>query len=470
MKNVLCVLLIVCFASSNAQVVDIELFASGFSRPLDITHAGDDRLFIVERRGEIHIVDPSGNVLPEPFIDLDPVVFNSSNQDERGLLGLAFHPDYSSNGYFYVNYINNEGNTVIARYQVDSNDPNLADPNSAEQIMLIEQPVWNHNGGCLKFGPDGYLYIGMGDGGSANDPGNYSQNRLSLLGKMLRIDVDSQMPYAIPEDNPFANDDFTLDEIWAIGLRNPWRFSFDKETGDLWIGDVGQGFLEEINHQPADSPGGENYGWRCYEGTDFTNLSSNADCQENYTLPVFEVQHQGFTGPCSITGGYVYRGSLYSELMGKYICADYCTGDFYVVESNEDGTWTGEEVAQFPHAVSSFGEDVNGELYFASFASGRIYRIVGENIVSLESVPGLENISIQPNPTSGEVELSLQSSKKLELDLQLIDMTGKLLLTKRFVVDGDLSEWINLEEFPKGSYVLNIVSGKKLVSKQIIVH
>lgn len=465
-------ILIIMFFTANVQgqFIDLELFASGLDNPLDITHAGDDRLFVVERSGKIKIIDAEGTVLSTPFLDIDPIVFNVSNQDERGLLGLAFHPDYATNGYFYVNYIDNSGNTNIARYQADANDPNIADANSRELIMMIEQPVWNHNGGCLKFGPDGYLYIGMGDGGSGNDPDNYSQNRTSLLGKMLRIDVDNGLPYSIPADNPFAEDDFTLDEIWAIGLRNPWRFSFDRETGDLWIGDVGQNFLEEIDFQPSDSPGGENYGWRCYEGTDFTNNSSMSDCQENYVFPVYEMQHQGFTGPCSVTGGFVYRGTKYSELMGKYICADYCTGEFFVVEPDGQGGWNGAEVAQFQHDISTFGEDNEGELYIASFSSGRIYHVVGENIVSNSTIPLLEEVAVNPNPAIGRTQLDLKTNGLLELDIQLIDINGKVVLKKSIQVNGSHQEWIEMEGFASGSYILNISSDTGLLSKQLIIY
>ena len=465
--------IVICFVfgfNLNAQTLELELVASGFNSPLDITHAGDDRLFVVERSGKIKIIDADGNVMPTPYLDIDPIVKNVTNQDERGLLGMAFHPDYETNGYFFVNYIDNDGNTNIARYEVDSNDLNVADSESRELILMIEQPVWNHNGGCLKFGPDGYLYIGMGDGGAGNDPNNNSQNRTSFLGKMLRIDIDNGLPYSIPEDNPFAEDDFTLDEIWAIGLRNPWRYSFDKETGDLWIGDVGQSFLEEIDFQPVDSPGGENYGWRCYEGTDFTNNSSMGNCQENYVEPVFEVQHQGFSGPCSITGGFVYRGTKYSELVGKYICADYCSGDFYVVESDGQGGWSGSQSAKFAHDVSTFGEGSDGELYIASFSSGRIYHLVDKTVTSVDNFPLLESVNVHPNPTSGRTQLDLKSNGLLELDLQLVDMNGKVVLTKTIQVNGNHQEMIDMNGLASGSYILNISSNSSLLSKQLIVY
>jgi len=471
MKNFnLIVIFMVLAVFSQAQITDLAQVATGFNRPLDITHAGDDRLFVVERGGKIRIMELNGTILPEPYLDIDPIVFDASNQDERGLLGMAFHPDYQSNGYFYVNYIDNDGNTNIVRYEVDGNNPNLANPNSAETILIIEQPVWNHNGGCLKFGLDGYLYIGMGDGGAGNDPSNYAQNRLSLLGKMLRIDVDNGLPYTIPADNPFAMDDFTLDEIWAIGLRNPWRFSFDRETGDLWIGDVGQSAIEEIDFQPATSTGGENYGWRCYEGTEFTFNSAMNECQKNYTEPVYEIQHSGFTGPCSVTGGYVYRGTQYSELMGKYICADYCTGDFYVVESDGQGGWSGSEVASFPYDISTFGEDVNGELYVAAFSSGRILRIVGENIVNTTEIPLLESFEIHPNPTNGSARIELTTKTSLEIEIQLVDMQGRLVLSRVVEVNGTHREELNFADLSTGTYIVNLVSGKRLLSKQLVVN
>ena len=244
--------------------VDLELFADGFSSPVDITNAGDERLFVVEKSGRIKIVLPDGTVLPTPFLNINPIVGSAGS--EQGLLGLAFHPNYASNRYFFVNYTNNSGDTEIARYETDPANLNQALSNSGTVIMTIDQPFNNHNGGDIAFGPDGYLYIGMGDGGSGGDPGDRSQDPQELLGKMLRIDVDNGSPYGIPPDNPFINDTTVLDEIWAIGLRNPWRYSFDRETGDLWMGDVGQNEREEIDMQLASSTGGENYGWRCYEG------------------------------------------------------------------------------------------------------------------------------------------------------------------------------------------------------------
>ena len=263
MRKILILCILLLFNNIYSQNVTLESFGPSFDDPVEIKHAGDDRLFIVEQPGEIKILNSNGTVNSTPFLDIRDEV--STNASERGLLGLAFHPNYPSTPYFFVNYTNNSGDTVIAKYSVSS-DPDIANTN--ETILLtIDQPYSNHNGGCINFGPDGYLYIGMGDGGSGGDPQNYSQNLNSLLGKMLRIDVDNGDPYAIPNDNPYG------DEIWASGLRNPWKFSFDT-NGDLWIADVGQYTWEEINLVTND-PGGLNYGWRCYEGNHTFNTSSN---------------------------------------------------------------------------------------------------------------------------------------------------------------------------------------------------
>ncbi len=382
-----------------AQTIELEQYATGFLSPVDITHAGDERLFVVERSGRIKIIDENGSVVSTPFLDIDNLVANTSGQSERGLLGLAFHPNYVNNGFFFVNYTDNSGETVIARYSRDAADPNLADPNSGVMIMTIDQPYSNHNGGCIKFGPDGYLYIGMGDGGSGNDPQSYGQNTQSLLGKMLRIDIDNGSPYSIPANNPFVNDANVLDEIWAIGVRNPWRFSFDRETGDLWIADVGQNAWEEIDFQPANSPGGENYGWRCYEGNNLNGNVNTSNCGSagDYVAPVYEIQHQGFSGPCSITGGFVYRGEDYPDLEGIYICADYCSGEFFTVAPDGSGGWVGQEVADFNYDISTFGEDVNGEIYAARMGQGRIYKVVSDACASLAV-----SVNVTSEPCEGE--------------------------------------------------------------------
>ncbi len=370
----LCICLFI-FSFLSAQLeINLEQIASGLSSPIGIEHAGDDRLFIQERSGRIRIIDGNGTLLSTPFLDINAIVHNSGGQSEQGLLGLAFHPDYANNGYFFIHYTANNDDGIIARYSVDPDDPNLADATSEVVIMTLEQPYTNHNGGEIAFGPDGYLYIGTGDGGAANDPQNFSQNRQSLLGKMLRIDIDNGLPYTIPADNPFANTDETLDEIWAIGLRNPWRFSFDRETGDLWIGDVGQGQWEEIDFQPANSAGGENYGWRCFEGNNNFNTSGCND-MSTYTAAAVDYNHQGFTH-CSVTGGHVYRGQEFPELTGHYLFADYCSGQFWATKSDGNEGWDTQEIGRFSnYDISAFGEDANGEIYVARMGQGRIYKV-----------------------------------------------------------------------------------------------
>ena len=367
-------LLFVLISSLKAQErykIRLETIISGLTNPLAITHAGDGsgRLFITEQGGRILIYDGSG-LLPAPFLDISALL---STGGERGLLSVAFHPNYASNGHFYINYTNTGGDTVIARYSV-SNDPNLADPASASTVMTIAQPYSNHNGGQLEFGPEGYLYIGMGDGGDAGDPNNYAQNPDSLLGKMLRIAVDGEIPYGVPPDNPFISDKQVRDEIWALGLRNPWRFSFDRSTGDLFIGDVGQSSWEEIDYQPAGSSGGENYGWRLMEGNHCFNPGSN--CNEgSLTLPVLEYSHD--LG-CSVTGGYRYRGKDNPLLSGLYIYGDFCSGKIWGAKPDGDGNWSVEELLDTNLNISAFGEDENGELYVVHRAApgGSVYRIV----------------------------------------------------------------------------------------------
>lgn len=374
-----------CYASSLFSQVSLSLetFASGFSQPIDVVHAGDARLFVVEKGGRIKIVDAGGNTTATPFLDIDARV--NSIASERGLLGLAFHPDYAENGYFYVNYTDNSGDTRVSRFTVTA-DPNIADPDSEVILMELNQPYSNHNGGCLRFGPDGYLYIGTGDGGAGGDPENSGQDRQSLLGKMLRIDVDNGNPYAVPEDNPFAMDDFTLDEIWALGLRNPWRYSFDSETGDLWIADVGQNDWEEIDFQPADSEGGENYGWRCYEGNEPYN-TQNCDDFSAYYPPVHVYENSNSIG-CSVTGGVVYRGSDYPEAYGWYIYADFCSGRIWALYPNKAGEWVNIELLNTTNSeIVSFGEDTNREMYMVGIGSGTISRVTFE--CNTPAAPGL---------------------------------------------------------------------------------
>jgi glucose/arabinose dehydrogenase len=327
---------------------------------------GSARLFIVQQGGEILILDTENDeLLPFPFLDLSALV---SCCDERGLLGLAFHPDYENNGWFYVDYTDVNGDSVVARYRV-ATDSNLADPTSGQILLTQRQPFANHNGGQIAFGPDGYLYIGLGDGGSGGDPDNNGQRRTTLLGKLLRIDVDSESPYAIPEDNPYAGAAFTRREIWAFGLRNPWRFSFDALTGDLFIADVGQNEWEEVNFQPAEGTGGRNYGWRVTEGNHCFRPSGNCDT-EGLTPPILEYSHDE---GCSVTGGFRYRGEAIPDLYSTYVFGDYCSGTIWGATPDEEGLWHRQVLLETDLFISTFGEDEARELYVADLR-GSIYR------------------------------------------------------------------------------------------------
>ncbi len=385
------VLLLSAGLSAQAPFV-LQPFASGLVEPTDIANAGDERLFIVEKGGRIQVLDARGNKLPTPFLN---IASKLSAGSERGLLGLVFHPDYASNGYFYVNYTNTSGNTTIARYSVDPSNPNLALASSEFIIMTINQPFSNHNAGDLNFGPDGYLYIAMGDGGSGGDPGNRSQTKTNLLGKVLRIDVDGGSPYAIPPDNPFVGDPSYAPEIWALGVRNPWRCSFDALTGDYWIADVGQDLWEEINVQPASSTGGENYGWRCYEGNAPYNLSGCLPAS-NYDFPVFVYNHSFASGGFSVTGGYVYRGSGNPDLQGHYIFCDYLSGRWWSLKDDGAGGYNSFAYGALQSLISSFGEDYEGELYAANLSSGVIYKLT-PNCSSTVRVTGLDAQVLGPN-------------------------------------------------------------------------
>jgi glucose/arabinose dehydrogenase len=349
---------------NSSQGVQLEVVASGLTNPLQLTApTGDARLFIVEQAGRIRVVQ-NGQLLPAPFIDLSNKLRYGG---EQGLLSVAFHPQYSSNGFFFVNYTDTNGDTRVERYHVSS-DPNRADAASAKQILFVKQPYSNHNGGHILFGPDGMLYIGMGDGGSGGDPQGNGQNKASLLGKLLRIDVNSGDPYGIPSGNPFANTTGARPEIWAYGVRNPWRLAFDRTDNSFYVADVGQNAVEEINVVPAGT-GGQNYGWNVMEGT--RCYSSSSCSKTGLTQPVSEYSH---SDGCSITGGIVYRGTKLTALRGHYFYADYCQGwirSFRYVNGQvtDQRNWDLGNIGQ----VLSFGEDSAGEMYVLS-GNGRVYR------------------------------------------------------------------------------------------------
>ncbi|MCB0194010.1 MAG: PQQ-dependent sugar dehydrogenase [Anaerolineae bacterium] len=352
--------------------IDLVPVATGLAKPLYLTHAGDgsNRLFVLEQTGRILIIE-NGEINPTPFLDIVSIVGSDAN--EQGLLGLAFHPNYAENGLFFINYTNKQGDTVIARYAV-SDDANSADPNSGEFLLTIGQPYRNHNGGQVAFGPDGYLYVGMGDGGSANDPENRAQDLGALLGKILRLDVDAGAPYGVPESNPFVADSQARPEIWSYGWRNPWRFSFDTATGDLYVADVGQNQYEEVHVELDGTGGGQNYGWRIMEGLHCFN-PTNCDPQAlELVLPIAEYDH---TQGCSITGGYTYRGQQSPNLDGIYFYGDYCTGIIWGLRQDTDGSWAQTHYLSSGLTISSFGQDETGEVYVIDH-SGGVFQIIGQ--------------------------------------------------------------------------------------------
>ena len=454
MKNI-CSTILTLFAVSTllSQTISLEVFASGFSNPVDMKHAGDDRLFVVEQAGSIKILNADGTTNSTPYLNISGSVSGGS---EQGLLGLAFHPDYATNGFFYVNYTDNGGDTQVSRFSVSTGDPDLADPSSEFPIIDYTQPFSNHNGGSLNFGPDGFLYIGSGDGGSGGDPGNRAQNTELLLGKLLRLDVDNPSGgnnYGIPADNPFAGDPPNAEEIWAYGLRNPWKFTFDRDTGDVWIADVGQNAIEEINKADG-SEAGLNYGWRCYEGNSPFNTSNCPDPSE-LTFPIAEYSHSsGF----SITGGYVYRGTEYNNISGYYFAADFGTGLIATVsptdEYNNLGTFGGN--------WSTFGEDLAGELYIANY-NGQISRIIGE-VLSIDDVESL-NLRLFPNPADDKVTIQLQNG--LLQEIAIMDLKGSTLFAEKHTATTTLE--IATDGFASGMYLVKITTDSGTAIKKLLI-
>jgi glucose/arabinose dehydrogenase len=348
-----------------------SLIVDGLTAPIGLENAmdGSSRLFALEQPGVIRII-MDGSMLPVPFLDIRDRVGSSSS--EQGLLGLAFHPDYPENGYFFVNYTDRNGDTVIARYRVSA-DPFIADPTSEVRLLQVPQPYGNHNGGAVAFGPDGYLYISLGDGGSGGDPRNHGQSPDTLLGALLRIEVGEAESYTIPQDNPFVNGG-GRPEIWAYGLRNPWRISFDLQTGDLYIADVGQNSWEEVNFQPAGSPGGQNYGWNIMEG--FHCFQSTTCDEARLSLPVVEYALH-IEGDCAVTGGYVYRGQNLPDWQGVYIYGDYCSGRVWGLFRNQAGEWENGLLFETGARITTFGQDEAGEIYLVNHR-GSVYKLVGK--------------------------------------------------------------------------------------------
>ena len=454
MKNTL--LLICAFFCLNtfSQTIELEDFADGFSSPLALKNAGDERLFVVEQAGVIKIVDLNGTVNTTPFLDIQSIV-NAGG--ERGLLGLAFHPEYQTNGRFFVHYSNSSGDTQISEFSVSTSNPGIANPNSEVMLLTVAQPFSNHNGGTIAFGPqDGYLYIGLGDGGGGGDTDNNAQNPTLLIGKLLRIDIETQSGgnnYGIPSDNPFIGDPNTRDEIWATGLRNPFRFTMDPETNSIWIGDVGQNAREEVNRASL-SQAGLNYGWRCYEGNAPFNTSGCPD-ESELTFPVFDYS---WNGGGSVIGGYVYRGEGWSDLYDQYIFADIdgmistlnTINLSYINQGQFPGTWVG------------FGEDIYRELYIVNLG-GSISRIVGAGLNISENQSN--NVIIYPNPANDIVSIKLQT--QVMEHLKISDVKGSILFSE--IVNTSQKE-LSTSSFAKGMYFITITTkqGAKFVKKLMI--
>lgn len=472
MKKITLFINLLIVSLSFGQTLSLQQFATGFSSAIAIVHPpNDSRLFIVQQRGLIRILNANGTVNSTPFINLSTVVSQSGS--ERGLLGLAFHPNYETNGLFFVNYTDiTTGNTIIARYSVSAN-PNIANT-TGTILMNINQPYSNHNGGSLVFGPDGYLYIGMGDGGSGGDPQGYSQN-LSLtnsnvtsnpsriyLGKMLRIDVDnpaSGLNYGFPPTNPYVTE-AGKQEIWARGLRNPWKFSFNRVNGDLWIGDVGQGGFEEVSKVAAPLPNtGLNFGWRCYEGNATYNTSGCA-AQNTMTMPVSVYPYSQTEVCTSITGGYVYTGSLYPNLLNKYVVADYCWGDIGFV-SNTGGaiTWSYNS----NNFITSFGEDKDGELYVST--GSIIHKLIDTSL----NVSDFSNSMLRIYPNPANTELFIKNDNDIALiSLKIIDLTGKVVHHQN--LENTDTNTINISAIAKGLYLVEIETqpGNMFQSKLVV--
>lgn len=444
MKKILLYISFLLSLFGKAQNIALQSFATGFNSPVEITNAGDSRLFIVQKGGLIRILNSNGTINTTPFLNLSSII---SSNGERGLLGLAFHPNYSTNGFFFVNYTNTSGNTVIARYSVSSGNPDIAN-NTGTILMTITQPFSNHNGGTIKFGPDGYLYIGMGDGGSSGDPGNRAQNINDNLGKMLRIDVNSNVApyYTSPATNPYVGNTGN-DEIWAIGLRNPWKFSFNRLNGDLWIADVGQNAFEEINKTQSPLPNiGLNFGWRCYEGNAPYN-TSGCIAATSITFPIHQYALYS-DGTCSVTGGYVYTGATYPNFQNKYFFTDYCNDKIKML--NSAGVIT-TSTSFSGNNFTTFGEDINGELYIAGITSGTVYKIIDTSLNNFDFE--LNGFSIYPNPAKEYIVLR-SNEINLVSKIDIFDLAGKLLISKK--LNKNIENTITTNSLSNGIYLVSV--------------
>ena len=457
----------------SAQLKIEEAFPNlSFDHITEIKHPGDgtNRLFVISQPGKIFVFENDKNVEEaDVFLDISSKVLFGG---EQGLLGLAFHPDYEENGLFFINYTrNNPRRTVISKLKVSANDPNVAVPESEVILMEVEQPYSNHNGGVIDFGPDGYLYISFGDGGSGGDPLNHGQNKSTLLGSMVRIDVDNVPPgsnYGIPDDNPFVgNSSGYKEEIYAYGLRNVWKFSFDAQAGLLYAADVGQNAWEEISI----INNGKNYGWRIMEGTHCFNPQIGCD-QTGLELPIHEYDHSD-EGGYSITGGYVYYGSDADELTGKYVYGDFVTGNIWALFYN-DGEVVNERIFNTNYSISTFGVDLAGSLYFASYSNGRIYKITGTPVTRTGSItPPLEFQLNQnyPNPFNPTTTISFSLAKKSHAKLEVFDSTGSKIstLVNSELPGGSFDFTWNGENYSSGVYMYRLLTDYHNFSKKMVL-
>lgn len=463
-----------CISIGIAAQVELNFveIASGFTTPTALRAPADssNRLFVTQKAGKIRILDLNTNTIQsDDFLDL---TFKVSSFFERGLLGLAFHPNFAENGQFFVHYSidegfgQEEGSNVISRFTLANPTDTVADINTEEILLVVEQDQANHNGGELKFGPDGLLYFSLGDGGGGGDPNDRGQDPFNMLGSLGRIAVDSvsgDLPYGIPNTNPYADGVNGLPEIFSIGWRNPWRFSFDRLTGDLWVGDVGQNAREEIDFIPAGTGAGLNYGWDCREGDINYQFSSDAcDPDGNYEEPVLAIMHNGPNSAGSITGGYVYRGSEWPELYGTYICTDYVTDNFFSIKPDGTGGWD-----VFPQSqnqisgVATFGEDESGELYAAALFDGVIYQVTGgvNNVQSFDK--GLDfSLTLFPNPTQRQLNLQFKDLNASQVvKLKIVNPQGQSVFQQSlFLGAGTANHELHLPELPSGLYQVMVTN------------
>lgn len=462
----LCLIVFCALSLSHSQAQPTLAFNSvlstGLSAPMQLVNAGDgsQRIFIVQKAGSIRVYDSAFQYLANLV-----TVPNITSSGERGLLSLAFHPDYKNNGFFYVYYTNASGDLEISRYRISANDPNVADPASRVILITIPHPTYsNHNGGELHFGKDGFLYLSTGDGGSGGDPGNNAQRTNSLLGKMLRFNVNTSLTppyYTIPAGNPYNN------EIFALGLRNPYRWSFDRQTGDMWIGDVGQDSWEEINFRAANATQGANYGWRCYEGNVTYNTSGCVGAS-NYVFPAHTYVTQ--SPAASITGGVVYRGAAYPALQGCYIAADFYSGIFYKIIPNGSGGWTVGTQTFSTTGIVDFGETEKGEVYVVSNTRNSVHRVVPAGTTSSQNVPVQPLIaSIYPTlVTDGVLQVELHRADANQV-FELIDLRGRRLIKKTLAAQAGTQKITLNSDLPAGMYVAQVRSSAGMSVQKIYI-